>query len=76
VNKTILLLGITILISGLIITYLLILSFLKINQSLIKIQEETESMFTGIKNMFYSTTIVGGALVLIGFYLIKRALKS
>jgi len=71
-NKT-LLLGIFFLISGLIITCLLIFSIIKINQTFTKIQEETEKTLIVKKNMIYSTSLIAGVLILAGFYLIKRA---
>lgn len=59
-------------ISGLIITYLVVSTFLKINQTFTKIQEETETMLVTKKNMIYSSSLIGAVLIVIGFYLIKR----
>jgi uncharacterized membrane protein len=70
--KKILLLGLLFMISGLIITYLVVSTFLKINQTFTKIQEETETMLVTKKNMIYSSSLIGAVLIVIGFYLIKR----
>jgi uncharacterized membrane protein YqhA len=72
VNKT-LLLGVFFLISGIIITFFLVFYFLKINETLIKIQEESEKMLIVKRNIIYSTSLIAGALILAGFYFIKRA---
>jgi len=72
VNKT-LLLGVFFLISGIIITFFLVFYFLKINETLTKLQEETEKILIVKRNIIYSTSLIAGALILAGFYLIKRA---
>ena len=71
-NKT-LLLGILFLISGLIMICFLVFSIIKINQALTKLQEESEKMLVVKRNIIYSTSLIVGALILAGFYLIKRA---
>ena len=74
-NTALLLLGITITIFGIIITYLLVVSVFKMGQSMIEMQTQTESLIQTQMNGIVSTTLIGGALILIGILVVREAFR-
>jgi uncharacterized protein YjeT (DUF2065 family) len=67
--------GVTIIIFGIIISYFLVTSVLKIGRSVVDIQTQTADLIQTQNNEILSTTLIGGAIILIGVLIIKEALK-
>jgi len=77
-NKVYFLFGMISLITGLILSYFLIVSLLKFGEAFTEMEKEAERMLgTQISiNMLHYTPLVGGLLILIGVYLLKRAFRK
>jgi hypothetical protein len=67
--------GITIIIFGIIISYLLVTSVFKIGRSVVDVQTQTADLIQTQNNGILSSTLIGGAIILIGVLIIKEAFK-
>jgi hypothetical protein len=67
--------GVTIIIFGIIISYLLVTSVLKVGQSIIDIQTQTADLIQTQNNGILSSTLIGGAIILVGVLITREAFK-
>jgi len=74
-NTTLLLLGVSTIIFGIIISYFLVASVFKIGQAIIEIQTQTTSLIEIQRNEIISTTLIGGAIILIGVLITREAFR-
>ncbi|MEM5791173.1 MAG: hypothetical protein QXP77_03990 [Candidatus Aenigmatarchaeota archaeon] len=69
--------GITLIISGFIITYFLISSVMSFSKAVTQMQAEAlREMVETKKNELTFTTVLGSAIILLGIVLIGKAIKS
>jgi len=74
-NSAIVMFGVLTIIFGVIISYLLISTTLRIGQSMINIQNQYASMIEAQKNEIYGYGLIGAAIVLIGILITKEGFK-
>jgi len=74
-NNTLLFLGISIIIFGVIISYIVIASVLKLEQSMSEIITQAKSLTNTQKNQIISNTLIGEIIIVIGFLIIREALR-
>jgi len=74
-NTTLLLLGLSIIIFGVIISYIVIASVLKLEQSMSEIITQAKSLTNTQKNQIISNTLIGEIIIVIGFLIIREALR-
>jgi hypothetical protein len=74
-NTVLLLLGLSIIIFGVIISYIVIASVLKLEQSMSEIIIQAKSLTNTQKNQIINNTLIGEIIILIGFLIIREALR-
>jgi len=74
-NTVLLVLGVSIIIVGIVISYVLVASVLKIGQAMIEIQSQA-SLISTKRNQIINTSLIGGAIILIGVLITRKAFRG
>ena len=75
-NTILLLFGFSTIVFGIVLTYVLVASVFKAGQAIIRIQDQTTSLIATKRNEIINTSLIGGAVILIGVLITKKALRS
>jgi uncharacterized membrane protein YidH (DUF202 family) len=74
-NTPLLLLGLSIIIFGVVISYIVISSVLKIQESMTNIINQAKGLTNTQKNQIINNTLIGEIIIVVGFLVVREALK-
>lgn len=75
-NTPLLLLGLSIVIFGVVISYVVVSSVLRIQESMSNIIVQAKSLTNTQKNQIINNTLIGEIIIVVGFLVIREALKK
>lgn len=75
-NKILLAFGVSTIIFGVILSYVLVASIFKAGQTIMEIQDQTTSLIAAKRNEIINNSLIGGTVILIGVFITRRAFRS